>query len=446
MDLIVNQVLTQFEKGAILSHEAPIRMAPQLFDEEFKIVNLYDQMRYQTIDGFGGAFTEAAAVTLAKMDGEDQDKFLRLCFDPAEGLGYAFCRTHINSCDFSLENYSYDDVPGDTALSNFSIERDKKTLIPMIKRAKSYSPDMKLFASPWSPPAWMKDTGRMDAGGRLLPEYYDTWARYLAKYVLAYKEQGISLWGITVQNEPAANVPWDSCLYAAEEERDFIKNHLSPVFVRAGLSDIKIMFWDHNREKVLERAEAVLSDTEAAACVDGIAVHWYTGDHFNALSMVHELYPGKTIRFTEGCAPHDPTFSKLSNGEWYAHDIIGCLNNWVASWTDWNMLLDEQGGPNHVSNWCDAPVIYDTRQRKIILESSYYYLAHFSKYIKPGAVRVGSTSFTEKLETLAAVNPDGKRVLVVLNRSVEDVGFVMRYNGQGAAVTSPGRSIMTLLI
>lgn len=442
----VDVILTQIEKGKLLSMESSRLMDAALYEKEFKIVNLYDQMRYQTIDGFGGAFTEASAVTLQKMRPEQQEQVLRSYFDPEEGLGYSFCRTHINSCDFSLENYTYDDTPGDISLSEFSIERDTKTLIPMIKRAKAYAPEMKLFASPWSPPGWMKDTGKMNAGGKLLPQYYDVWARYLAKYILAYKEQGITIWGITMQNEAFAKVPWDSCLYSAEEERDFIKNHLGPAFKNAGLEDVKIMFWDNNRERVLERAEVVFSDPGASAYADGIAVHWYSGDHFNALSMVHELYPDKAIRFTEGCVPFDPTFSKVSTGELYAHDIIGCLNNWVSSWTDWNLILDEKGGPNHLENWCDAPVIYDTNTKKIVLESSYYYLAHFSRYIKPGAIRAGSTCFTDKLEVLAAINPDGQRVCVVLNRNGEDLEFILRYHGQGVALTSPAHSIMTLLV
>ena len=446
MDNKVKIILTNQSEGKVLSQEVPVSMDTGLFDEEFKIVNLYDQMRYQVIDGFGGAFTEAAAVTLQKMDMEQQEKILHMYFDPAEGLGYTFCRTHINSCDFSLGNYSYDDHDGDVSLERFSIERDKQALIPMIKRAKSIAPNMKIFASPWSPPYWMKDTRRMNEGGKLLPEYYDAWARYLAKYIIAYREQGIDLWGITMQNEANAKTPWDSCLYTAEEERDFIKNYLGPTLKREGLGHIKIMFWDHNRERVLERAQVVFSDPDAACYTDGIAVHWYTGAHFNALSMVHECFPDKIIRFTEGCAPFDPTFSKLSNGEWYAHDIIGCMNNWVSSWTDWNLILDEQGGPNHVSNWCDAPVICDTRQVKVILESSYYYLAHFSRYIKPGAVRVGSTSFTCNLETLAVVNPDGQQVCVVLNRSEDDIDFILRYNMKGAKILSPAHSIMTLLV
>lgn len=440
----VKIVLTQLAEKKLLSQELPVSMCPELYEEEFNIVNLYDHMRYQKIDGFGGAFTEAAAVTMQKMNAAQQEQIIRLCFDPDEGLGYSFCRTHINSCDFSLENYTYDDIPGDTDLTHFTIERDKKTLIPMIKRAMEYVPEMKLFASPWSPPGWMKDSGKMNAGGKLLPKYYGVWAQYLVKYILEYRVQGIDIWGLTIQNEANADVPWDSCLYSAMEERDFIKNHLGPAFTKAGLKDVKIMFWDHNRERVLERAADVLSDPEAAAYTDGIAIHWYTGDHFNALSMVHECFPDKAIRFTEGCAPYDPTFSRVSNGEWYAHDIIGCLNNWTVSWTDWNLILDEHGGPNHLSNWCDAPIICDTKQSKIILESSYYYVAHFSRYIQPGAVRVGCTSFTEKLEVLGVINPDGQRICVVLNRSEDDIRFVLRYNRQGAAITSPAHSIITM--
>lgn len=439
-------VMTNLARGARLEAQPPAEALEALYGEEFKVINVYDQCRYQTIDGFGGAFTEAAALTLAKLPGKAQEEFFRLCFDSKEGLGYRFCRTHIGSCDFSLENYSYAEKPGDTALAHFSIDRDKDTLLPMIRRAREYAPDLVLFASPWSPPAWMKDTGKMDNGGRLLPEYYGVYARYLARYVKAYGEQGVDVWGITMQNEADGKVPWESCLYSAREERDFIKNHLGPVFAREGLGHVRLMFWDHNREKALERAQAVLDDPEAARYVDGIAVHWYTGDHFNALSMVHEKYPDKAIRFTEGCAPHDPAFSKRGNGEWYAHDIIGCLNNHVRSWTDWNLLLDEEGGPNHLQNWCDAPLIGHRRTKSLIKESSYYYMAHFSRYIRPGSIRLGSSSYHPALETLAAVNPDGQRVCVVLNRSEDDMDFILRYNERGATLHSPAHTILTILL
>jgi len=439
-------ILTQYDKGILLKCQPQAVMDESLCKNEFNVINVYDRARYQTIDGFGGAFTEAAAVTLAQMPPEKQEEALRLIFDEDSGLGYVFCRVHIGSCDFSLENYSHADTPGDVGLSKFSIKRDEGTLIPMIKRAMVYAPGLRIFASPWSPPAWMKDNNERNSGGRLLSKYYDVWARYLCKFIAAYREHGIPLWGITTQNEADGVLPWDSCVYSPNEERIFLRDFLGPELNLSGLSDVRVLFWDHNREKAFERAMNMYGDDEAAECAEGIAVHWYTGDHFNALSMIHDVRPDKTIRFTEGCVGYDPTFGKRESGEQYAHDIIGCLNNWVSSWTDWNLLLNENGGPNHKSNWCDAPIICDTKKGELILESSYHYMAHFSRYIKPGAVRIGATTYTDRLEVAAAENPDGSIALVLLNRSDVNRKFVLRHNGKGVPAESPAHSIMTIII
>ncbi len=190
-------------------------------------VCLDERVTYQEIEGFGGAFTEAAAVTLGKIPAEKREEVLRAYFDPKAGHGYSLCRTHINSCDFALGNYAYCEEDGDFDLRSFSIERDRQALVPMIRRALEISGNgFKLFASPWSPPAWMKTTGRMNRGGKLRPECRDVWARYYARYIREYEKEGVPIWGLTVQNEPEAVQPWDSCVYTGEEERDFVRDHL----------------------------------------------------------------------------------------------------------------------------------------------------------------------------------------------------------------------------
>ncbi len=314
-------------------------------------VTIDDEQTFQSIVGFGGAFTEAAAYTLARMSPERRAEALTAYFHPDKGIGYTLCRTHINSCDFSLGNYAYNEVPGDMELKHFDISRDRRWLIPLIKDAMAVpGADFRIYASPWSPPAWMKTSGQMNYGGELKRECYPAWALYFAKYIKAYAAEGIDIWGVTVQNEPAAVQTWDSCIYSAQQERDFVRDHLGPTLHKHGLADVNIIVWDHNKDIIFERAAPILSDPEAAKYVWGVGFHWYSGDQFDHLAKVHKAFPDKKLLFTEGCQEGGVHLNSWAVGERYGHDIIGDLNNWTVGWTDWNMVLDERGGPNHVNN------------------------------------------------------------------------------------------------
>ena len=400
--------------------------------------------RYQRIEGFGGAFTESAAVTLSKMSPENRARVLRAYFDPETGHGYTLCRTHINSCDFSLGNYAYSEVAGDNELKHFSIDRDRQALIPMIKEAIRLSGGLKLFASPWSPPAWMKTTGAMNRGGKLKPECRDVWARNYCRYIREYEQEGIPIWGLTVQNEPEATQSWDSCIYTGEEERDFVRDHLGPALEREGLGHVRLMIWDHNRDRMFERAKAVLDDPEAARYVWGTAFHWYTGDFFENCQRVHEAWPDKHLLFSEGCQEGGPHIGSWAPGERYARSVIQDLNHWTVGWVDWNLTLDETGGPNHVGNLCSAPILCDTRTDEVLFQSSYYYLGHFSRFIRPGAERVLCASTRDNLEATACQNEDGEVAVVVLNRSDKEIPFALKCGGEAAMVASKPHSIMTL--
>lgn len=402
---------------------------------------------YQVIEGFGGAFTEATAVTFQKMDSEAQSAILQAYFDRETGLGYSLCRTHINSCDFSLGNYAYDEVAGDVALQHFSIEHDRHTLIPLIRAAMQVAGrPFKLFATPWSPPAWMKTNGEMNHGGKLKPEYRQAWADYYARFVRAYAEEGIPMWGLSVQNEPEATQTWDSCVVSGEEERDFVRDYLGPTLRDAGLGDLRLIIWDHNRDRLYERAKVVYDDPLAAQYVWGAGFHWYVGDHFDNVQRTHEAYPDKALLFTEGCQEGGPHISDWAVGERYGRSIINDLNRWTVGWVDWNLVLDEQGGPNHVGNYCSAPIIADTRlcnRQGVLFQSSYYYIGHFSRYILPGAQRILSASTLDALETTAFRNPDGRIAVVVMNREDAPYAFALKYNGQAAMTEAPARSITT---
>lgn len=439
-------VQTARDTGDRLTRKEDVFFRPDDRGLEHKLINIHDNVLYQEIEGFGGAFTEAAASTFYKMSVGKRREILKAYFDVQTGLGYNLCRTHINSCDFSLGNYAYDEVEGDVELKHFSIKRDREYLLPFIKEAiKAGDGSLKLFASPWSPPAWMKTTGEMNHGGKLKEEYRRLWAQYLARYIKEYAAEGVGIWGVTVQNEPKAVQVWDSCIYSAEEERDFIRDHLGPVFVEEKLGDVHILFWDHNKERVYERARLILSDPEAAKYIWGIGFHWYSGDHFEGLTLAHEAYPGLKMLFTEGCVERGVHLGSWDTGERYGHDIIGNLNNWTVGWTDWNLLLDETGGPNHVGNYCDAPVIADTRTDTVTYESSYYYIGHFSRYIRPGARCLGFSRYTDRLEVTAFKNPGGEIVTVVMNRSGDTLEFNLRCGRGTANMESLPHSIMTLV-
>jgi glucosylceramidase len=402
---------------------------------------------FQVLEGFGGAFTEAAAVTLQKLSPANRERALRAYFDPQEGHGYSLCRTHINSCDFALGNYACTDVAGDVELEHFTIGRDRRALLPMIRDAQKIAGEkFRLFASPWSPPAWMKTNGQMNRGGKLKPEYRDPWARYYVRFVQEYANEGVAIWGLTVQNEPAATQPWDSCEYTAEEERDFVRDHLGPTLHKAGLGHVKIIIWDHNRDIIVERVRVAYDDPEAAKYIWGAGFHWYGQDKFDNIQLVHDAWPDKQLLFTEGCQEGGPHIGEWALGERYARSMINDLNRWTVGWVDWNLVLDETGGPNHVGNFCSAPIIADTRQDQLIFQSSYYYIGHFSRFIGPGAQRILCATNRDDLEATAFANPGGTLAVVVLNRTDTERHYALRLPGRRAISTVPPHSISTYVV
>ena len=424
--------------------------------KEDKILNIYDEVKYQEIWGFGGAFTESSALNLSRVTGKMRKKVLELYFDPEKGIGYNFCRSTINSCDFSEKPYDYDKVTDDFELKHFDISHDKETIIPVIKDAMEMAEDLLIFSSPWSPPAWMKTNEKMAKGGKLRSDCQAVWAKYVARYIQEYQKEGVYIWGVTVQNEAKAEQGWESCVYSAGEERDYVTGYLKPTFEKMGLGDRKIFFWDHNKERVVERAKETLCSQRARDCFDGVAVHWYSGDHFTALDVTHQLFPEKYIIASEQCTgkgrkPED-------SGERYAHDIIGDLNNWTNAWVDWNMFLNEDGGPSH---WLDeqraegrdkdkiwvgeSPIVYDRTKQELDIRSSYYYMGHFSKYIRRGARRIGYSIYDSAVEACAFANRDGSIVCVVLNRAETDKEISLRFRQEIASVKIKAHSIITLI-
>ncbi len=408
-------------------------------DVEANVINIIPEVKYQKIEGFGGAFTEAAAVTWNKLGDENKQKVLELYFDTENGAAYNLGRVHMNSCDFSLGNYSCV-REGDETLDTFNIDRDKQAVVPMIKAAIKYN-DIDIMVSPWSPPPYMKTNGQMNEGGKLKKEYYELWSHFYVKFIEKYRAEGISVNRITVQNEPKAVQTWDSCVYTADEEAELVKNYLGEKMKNIGVG---ILFWDHNKERIYDRSKPMMDI--AADLTEGAAFHWYSGDHFEQLEIFHKLYPEKKLFFSEGCYEYSLGKSDTTAiGEKYAHDMIGNFNNYCNGFYDWNLLLNKDGGPNHVGNFCDAPIMADTINDKLIIHDSYYYIKHFSKFVKRGAARIASSKFTDKLDTVSFENPDGSIVTVVLNSSDECFNIFFRINGEVVSANVEPHSIATYI-
>lgn len=407
-------------------------------------VSVFPSVRYQRFEGFGGAFTEATAHSWQQLSPGRRQAFLE-CYFGEDGLRYSQGRVHMGSCDFALGNYVCKNAPGD---EDFDTRRDDENLIPLILAAqKTANRPIQLMLSPWSPPAFMKTNGDQNHGGRLLPEYREEWAACMAKYVVHYRKVGCDVRRVSVQNEPAAVQTWDSCIYSGKEEGEFAARFLAPALSAASCGDVKILSWDHNKESLVYRAEDTMSAEGAEKSVDGFAVHWYTGDHFDALKAVRSIYPDKELWFSEGCVEYSrfDGMTPLQKAEMYAHDIIGNLNGGINGSIDWNLLLNAKGGPNHVGNFCEAPVMLNDDGSDFILMSEYYYIGQFSRYIQPGAVRIGASAWCSDIETTAFENPDGTRTVVLFNRTGSDLPVSVTFDGNsGCSLTLSAHSICTV--
>ncbi|MES2486352.1 MAG: glycoside hydrolase family 30 protein [Bacteroidota bacterium] len=439
----INLRLTKTNEVTFGTSRQPLETEISIFVEPSKT--------FQTILGIGGAITDASAEVFARLSADKQKEFLNAYYSKDKGIGYSIIRTNIHSCDFSSGSYTYI-KEGDKSLKSFSIDHDKKYRLPLIKQALALSgKNTTVYVSPWSPPAFMKDSKNMLKGGKLLPEFYQTWADYYVKFIKAYEKEDIPIWGLSIQNEPMATQTWESCIYTAEEERDFLKNFLGPT-VRKELGDKKIIVWDHNRDLMNQRANVIFDDPEASKYAWGIGFHWYETwaggkPMFQNVQKVAEAYPDKNIMFTEGCVEKfDATkYQFWANGERYGESMINDFNNGTTGWTDWNVLLDEKGGPNHVGNFCFAPIHADSKTGELIYTPSYYYIGHFSKFITPQAKRVSSAVSRSQLISASFLNTDGKMATVVMNTSDKAINYSLIVGTNKVALNIPAHGIQTLV-
>ena len=453
------------------------RITEFLSGENVNSIQLLPEETYQKITGFGGSFTESSAYLLNKLSKENRTKILEAYFGET-GARYSLTRTHIASCDFSLTNYTYAPVEGDVEMKNFSIDEDRDDLIPMIKDAIALSKDgFGIVASPWTAPPWMK-VNKAYVGGKLLPEYYDAFALYFSKYIDAYKAEGIDIWGLTPVNEPHGNGNnWESMHFSPEEETDFVQNHLGPKLEADGKGAINILGYDQNRAGIKEWVDVMYKDEASSKYYAGTAIHWYesTYDYFpEDLQYAHKKAPTKYLIETEGCVDSeipkwqdDAWYWKKEATDWgwdwasdkdkrlhpkyapvnrYARDIIGCLNNWVDGWIDWNMVLDRQGGPNWFENWCVAPVIVDPDNDEVYFTPIYYAMAHFSRYIRPDAIIIGVQKTDDSIMVTAAKNPDGSIAVVIFNEEPLTKNFSLKLNNKNINLKIDGQAIQTIII
>lgn len=415
-------------------------------ERENELINFYPHIEYQKMEGFGGAITDSAGYVYSLMNESQKQEMIQKYFG-GEDMKYRFVRIPIDSCDFSLEHYEADSDEEDVDFDKFSFERVEKYILPMLDAAeKAYGGHLDIMLSPWSPPAYMKTNGERNYGGKLKAGYEARWAEYICRYIEEYRARGYQVTKLTLQNEPKAVQTWDSCVYTAKEQKRFLKDYMWPALKAHSLSDIEIYIWDHNKERALEWAEEII-DEETSSMIAGVAFHWYSGDHFEALQMIKERFPDKKLLLSEACIEYSKfeATDYLRNAQKYAHDMIGNLNAGMNTFLDWNLVLNEVGGPNHVGNYCDAPFLFDT-EKKVLTESNILgHLWHFTHFIESGGVRIGVSRYCDELEMTAFKN--GKSIVfVILNRTHKEIPAYIRIKDQCAEITVQPESISSGVI
>ncbi|SFD08177.1 glucosylceramidase [Chitinophaga sp. CF118] len=411
-------------------------------------VNIYPTIKidetkmYQSIDGFGYTLTGGSASLINSLGPAAQDALLKELFlADSTFIGISYLRISIGASDLSATTFTYDDMPSgqtDTTLQQFSIEKEKTDLIPVLKKIIALAPNIKILGSPWSAPLWMK-TGGSFVGGSLKPEYYAAYAQYFVKYIQAMKAEGITIDAITPQNEPLHGGNNPSMVMQATEQADFIKNHLGPAFRIAGINT-KIIAYDHNADRP-DYPATVLGDVDAKPFVDGSAFHLYGGD-IGALTQIHNAFPDKNVYFTEQWVGGPGDFT--ADLKWHVSTlIIGATRNWSRNVLEWNLAADAAYKP-HTDGGCTTCLGALTIGSGVSRNVSYYIIAHAAKFVRPGSVRIGS-EFTSQLENVAFKTLDGKRVLIVLNSGSTPQTFNIWSNGKIVTTTLNNGAVGTYI-
>ncbi|HET8656491.1 MAG TPA: glycoside hydrolase family 30 beta sandwich domain-containing protein [Longimicrobiaceae bacterium] len=436
--------MTTADRTKFVEHRPPVGFQTGKATAPYTLT-VDDGTQYQSIVGFGAAFTDASTYLIQeKLSPEQRLALLTSLFSPTEGLGLSFMRVTMGSSDFSRSDWSYDDMPAgqrDTAMVHFSIEKDREAMLPVIRQAREINPDLALMATPWSPPGWMKTTGSM-IQGHLRDDAYGAYARYFQRFLQAYDSAGVPVQYISVQNEPdfePANYP--GMKMSAAERAKFVGRYLGPLLEQSGIQT-GILDWDHNWDEP-QQPLGVLADSAARGYVDGVAWHCYAGD-ISAMSTVHDAYPNKDTFFTE-CSGGEWSPDYAQNLNWFFGTlIIDGTRNWARGVAFWNLALDPEHGPH--TGGCDdcrGVVTIDPASGRATYNVEYFALAQASRFVRPGARRIASNSDVGGLKSVAFRNPDGSTALLVLNGATEERSFDVAADGKYFAYTLPAGAAAT---
>lgn len=408
------------------------------------VIQIYPQQTYQTIEGFGFTLTGGSATLINRLPAAKRKQLLHELFGSSRGgMAISSLRISMGASDLSSSVFTYDDIPANTTdfeLAKFSLSEDTIDLIPLLKQIMSINPSVKITASPWTPPLWMKDN-KSSIGGKLLPSCYGVYADYFVKYIRAMKEQGITIDAITIQNEPQNPHNNPSLLMGADEQKVFVKNHLGPAFRKSAL-ETRIIIWDHNAD-MPEYPTHILSDPEAAQYVDGTAFHLYAGN-IGALSKVHDAHPSKNIYFTEQWTGKNGTFD--GDLQWHIRNVvIGAMRNWSKNVLEWNLANDTAYGPHTPGGCSECRGALTISGNRIARNVSYYVIAHASRFVPQGSIRIGSEE-VEGLSNVAFLTPSGKIAVIVLNETNRIIRCSLQ-TGKSAVIQSlPAKSVSTIMI
>ena len=434
--------LTTGDQRSLLAKQETLFFTDQVSADAVITVDTVRQ--FQGIDGFGYALTGGSAWAInQKLSATQRDSLLKELFlTDGNHIGISYLRVSIGGSDLDDHVFTYNDLPKgktDPELKKFTLSSDTVNLIPVLKEILALNPDIKIMGSPWTSPVWMKTNG-LPKGGSLKPEYYSAYANYFVKYIQAMKKEGITIDAVTIQNEPENPKNTPSLVMNAEEQALFIKKHLGPAFKAADLTT-KIILFDHNCDHP-EYPIAILNDAEAKPFINGSAFHLYVGE-INALSKVHDAHPDKSLYFTEQWTSGKGEFAGDLN--WHTKNlIIGATRNWSRNVLEWNLASDENFNPHTSDGGCDicqgALTIGDKVTRKV----SYYIIAHASKFVRPGSVRVES-NLIDGLPNVAFLTPEGKKVLIVLNEGKEAKSFAIQAKDKTVTASLPGGAVGTFV-
>ena len=434
----ISSWITMGDRSALLQKQADIGLGKA--NNSYQNIDVDSTQTFQTIDGFGYALTGGSAYLINHLNSADKNSLLQELFGTGgNSIAVSYLRISIGASDLNASVFSYDDLPAgqtDINLDHFTLSQDTIDLIPVLKQILMINPNVKILGSPWSPPLWMKDNGN-SVGGSLLTQYYDAYARYFVKYIQQMQANGIAIHAITPQNEPLYGGNNPSMVMTAQQEGDFIKNNLGPAFQAAGINT-KIIVYDHNCDRP-DYPMDILNDAAAKPFVDGSAFHLYEGD-ISALSTVHNAFPDKNLYFTEQWTGAKEAFD--GNLKWHVKNvIIGTTRNWGKVALEWNLAND--GGYNpHTQGGCSECKGAITLDGRINRNESYYIVAHASKFVPPGSVRI-SSNIVGSLYNVAFKTPAGKKVLIVENDAATDAGFNIRFNGRWASTSLAAGAVGT---